>query len=154
MSEQLTMDLPAPSEAELFEAELQARWRLNEAKIAEYWTTERRACYWAFEREDWPASLYDYERRAVVGHYETALFLAEQMDAPIRSYKTMLAGFEEDYAHKKKMADGMAAELRQAFLDRKPCPFKMEPGWEWLLSWALQLASIPVECFAENSQLA
>lgn len=145
-AKQFPLALTDPTPEELHEREIQARWARNEAKHNEYWTDERRACVWAYGREDWPHSVANYERRKV-----TLWFHEEQERKdrfPYLKFRTIHeveAEHERDYQEQRRRAEAMAVEIRAAFASGKKCPFKMAPGFEWLLTWAIELSCVPVE---------
>ena len=45
-----------------------------------------------------------------------------------------------------RLAESWAKDIRQAFLDRKPCPIIPAPGYEYVLAMAFNLAQVPAGC--------
>lgn len=143
-AEQFALPLSAPTAEELREAEIQARWRRNEALYAEYWTDERRACVWAYGREDWPDSEPLYRRRSTLNTFLEERERAEGSGLKMRTVIQADAENERRYQEKKAEAERMAVEIRAAFAAGKKCPFRMEPNFQWMLDWAIQLSCVPV----------
>jgi hypothetical protein len=52
---------------------------------------------------------------------------------------------DEYYNNRKALAESWAAEIRQAFLQQRPCPIKPEPQYRWVLEWAFTLAQMTPE---------
>lgn len=63
---------------------------------------------------------------------------------------------EEEFQMCKATAERWAVEIRQAFINRQPCPIRVKGvegvrpldalKYEWILEWAFQLACVPKEC--------
>lgn len=57
-----------------------------------------------------------------------------------------LAAVNSQYKNMKALAMAWATVIQTAFLRREPCPIIAEPRFEWVLSWAFELAHVPREC--------
>jgi hypothetical protein len=63
---------------------------------------------------------------------------------------------EENFQQCKRLAEAWAVEIRQAFLNRQPCPIRVTGvegvhpldalKYQMILEWAFQLACVPKEC--------
>lgn len=144
-AEQFPLPITDPTPDELREAEIQARWRRNLALHDEYWTDERRACLWAYGREDWPDSEPLYRRRSTVHTFVEERDRAERYGIKMRTVIEADAENERRYQAKKAIAERMAADIRAAFAAGKKCPYRMEPEYQWMLDWAIQLSCVPIE---------
>jgi hypothetical protein len=72
----------------------------------------------------------------------------------LRSPGAVLRAEEEDYQRKKEMAERWAVEIGKAFKENKPCPFRPAPGFEWLLDWAFEIATVPRQCLPSSPEVA
>ncbi len=59
---------------------------------------------------------------------------------------------EFHYQQNKQLAEHWAAQIRQAFLDRRPCPIIAEPRFQWILQWAFEIAQVPAECLPQRKE--
>ena len=130
------------------ERPLMEQWARQEAAQAWQWTPEAMTCVWVLGRLDldWWATFPRYSRihwMEVYADCQRTLQKGQCMPA----FDEILPVIpREVIALEKDQVSRMADEIRQAFLNRQPCPFIMEPRFQYLLEAALREASIPLEC--------
>jgi hypothetical protein len=68
-------------------------------------------------------------------------------EAKMKAARYEAAVNEERFQQLKRVAESWAHDIRQAFLNRQPCPIiTSDPVYESVLQWAFQLAAVPKDC--------
>lgn len=131
------------------ELALRDQWARNQAAQATFWGPDQYVILWVcqgtFDREWWDG-LHEYQRHTWRMRYEVARDRANTHGCRMIEPGYAVAMEEEEYRHSRQLAESWAVDLRQAFLEGKPCPIKPVPGLlgtEWILRWAFDLAAVP-----------
>lgn len=145
MLEQMTLDLDGE--------QIETQWNLREQEEHAKNTEEARCLQWICEKDspdwDWWKSLRQNERDRWIADYRLVREMVEaghKMSSP-RSYGPPRREVVNQW---QAMAEAWAVQIRQAFLQRKPCPIIPAKGYETILEWAFQLAQIPAESMEKS----
>lgn len=147
-AEQFELTMPERSDLDVA---LENQWRRNEIAQAEYWGPDCAVIYWwaggSWDREGWDR-LPEYERTRWRHAYEGEISAPRGPGFTRRTASQVAAADEENYRQMRAMAERWVAEIRNAFLERRPCPIRPTPEFESVLLLAFQMAQVPQECLA------
>ena len=149
IAEQSTLDLDGVTVESYFN-----RLAHEEAK---HWTEEALCVAWLSGRNamdwEWWRGLKNYERANHLNDYQAgreAVECGRKMPTP--GY--LQAKREEEWRETQAIAKRWASEIREAFKDGRPCPFKVDrlSRFSVALDLAIDLAGIPPACLKHQPE--
>ncbi len=141
---------------DLFDPERLRIQAMQEAAAREF-SEDRLCAAWLAngfgDREFWE-HLRPYEQRSWLAQYrEERIYADYHSKGRMRSAAFLAQLNEFGYQEAKRHAEYWARDLREAFVQRKPCPIIPEPRYRWILDWAFQLAQLhPDNLVAETKE--
>ena len=139
VSEQFALDL----EGNDLETRLHGQWALNQERDARNWTVEAHTMVWVLGGDDWDwwNSFPRYQRAQWISWYEDAQSARRgRGTCDMQTFVQYQAGAEDRYQRNLELATAWSKQIREAWLNRKPCPIIPAPGFEHILHWAFDLA--------------